>query len=66
MYKSIFNNSEIFHLYYRRKLFLLIESKKNIDSVNYPYIYGNNNKWAIFEENYNKIIYSGEDVGEMK
>ena len=44
----------------------MINTKKNIDQINYPYIYGNNNNWMTFEENFNKIILTGSYVGEYE
>ena len=60
---QFFNKTEIYHIYYRYKICKLIESKKHIDLINYPYIYGNNNTWLTYEQNFNNIIHTGGYVG---
>ena len=54
------------NIYYRYKTCKLIQSKKNKDIINYPYIYGNNNIWLTYEQNFNNIIHTGEYVGEYE
>ena len=56
---QFFNNSENYHIYYRKRLSNHIDSKKNQDAVEYPYIYGNNNTWMTYEDNFKKIILTG-------
>ena len=68
-YKCIsqfYNNKETYLLYYRKKVCMCINNKKDIDQINYPYIYGNNNKWMTYMENFNKIIISGNFVEEYE
>ena len=45
---------------------MLINTKKEIGQINYPYIYGNNNTWLTYNDNFNKIIKTGSNVGEYE
>ena len=40
---QFFTNKETYHMHYRQRVAILINSKQNEDKINYPYIYGNKN-----------------------
>jgi len=63
---QFYNKTEIYHIYYRYKICKLIQSKRHIDFIKYPYIYGNNNAWLTYEQNFNNIIHTGGFVGEYE
>ena len=63
---QFFTNTESFHIYYRKKVCERIDNKKNIDQVKYPYIYGNNNTWMTYNENFYKIFKTGTYIGEYE
>ena len=53
-------------MHYKQRVVILINSKQNEDKVNYPYIYGNNNTWMTYEENFNNLIKTGTYIGEYE
>lgn len=57
-------NEETFHIYYRKIVCELINSKKEVDKLNYPYIISNNNTVMDYIDNFNTIIKTGSYVGQ--
>ena len=50
-------------MHYRKKIYMLINLKKNTYQIEYPYIYGNNSTWMTYYENFNKIMKTGSYIG---
>jgi len=48
--------TEEYHIYYRKILAELIDSKKQTDAIEYPYIYKN--------PNFNELIFTGNYAGQ--
>ena len=63
---QFFMNEETFHIYYRKIVCELINSKKEVDKLNYPYILSNNNTVLEYIDNFNTIIKTGSYVGQYE
>lgn len=63
---QFYSNSEKFHIFYRKSLYEYIASIIDNKKIQLPYIYGNNNKWISYMDNFNNIIYTDGYVGEYE
>lgn len=63
---QFYTNNEKFHIFYRKSLCEYIASIIDNEKIQYPYIYGNNNTWLSFMDNFYNIIYTGGYVGEYE
>ncbi len=58
--------TEEYHIYYRKILAELIDSKKQTDAIEYPYIYKNPNNIFTFLEYFNELIFTGNYAGQYE
>ena len=63
---QFFNLYEDFHIYFRKRLALYIESKKQQDESAYPYIYKSENVILTYKEYYEELCKTGTFAGEYE
>ena len=63
---KFFNSNEDFHIYFRKKLSLYIESKKQQDESAYPYIYKSEHIILTFKEYFEELCKTGTFAGEYE
>ena len=68
-YKAIsqfYLGKEDYHIYYRKQIAQFIESKKAIDSINYPYLYKNEKVILTWHEYFDELKLTGTFAGQYE
>jgi len=68
-YKAIsqfYNLSENYHIYSRKIMSEYIDSKKQREAIEYPYISKSSNDIITFLEYFNELIYTGNFAGQYE
>ena len=68
-YKAIsqfYLGKEDYHIYYRKQIAQFIESKKAIDSINYPYLYKNEKDILTWHEYFDELELVGTFAGHYE
>ena len=66
VFSQFFYYKQIYHIYYRKVIALLIHSKKDIDKLNFPFLYRNINQTIPYEDYINELKISGTFEGQYE
>ena len=66
LHSQFYYNTENYHIYYRKKISEYIESKKDTEIIEYPYIYKNENDILTWSEYFDELILTGNYAGQYE